>query len=148
MRPKGRTDSFARQSQRPIHHPERQIALRHQIIRRAFKPTHCHNSTHDHHREIRDDNHNIDHRGAAQHRIVVMENGYHGDTVGTMSAGERGVFTQPYDPLLYAVDHLARAPETAALLLEPLALGTGGCCSTPLPCWPKWRKSASATACC
>lgn len=84
------------------------------------------------------------HRGAARHRLVVMENGYHGDTVGTMSAGERGVFTQPYDPLLYAVDripfpapgreqatldaldHLARAPETAALLLEPLALGAGG----------------------
>jgi adenosylmethionine-8-amino-7-oxononanoate aminotransferase len=84
------------------------------------------------------------HRGEARHRIVVMENGYHGDTVGTMSAGERGAFTQPYDPLLYAVDRLpfpasgreqatldaldrfARDPATAALLVEPLALGAGG----------------------
>lgn len=84
------------------------------------------------------------HRGEARHRIVVMEHGYHGDTVGTMSAGERGAFTQPYDPLLYAVDRLpfpaagreqatldaldrlARAPATAALLVEPLALGAGG----------------------
>jgi adenosylmethionine-8-amino-7-oxononanoate aminotransferase len=84
------------------------------------------------------------HRGETRHRIVVMEHGYHGDTVGTMSAGERGAFTQPYDPLLYAVDRIpfpvkgreqdtlyaleafARKPETAALLIEPLALGAGG----------------------
>lgn len=84
------------------------------------------------------------HRGEGCHRIVVMENGYHGDTVGTMSAGERGAFTQPYDPLLYAVDRIpfpapgreqatlgalerfARNPDTAALLIEPLALGAGG----------------------
>lgn len=84
------------------------------------------------------------HRGEARHRIVVMENGYHGDTVGTMSAGERGAFTQPYDPLLFAVDRIpfpargaeqttldalerfARDPATTALLVEPLALGAGG----------------------
>lgn len=84
------------------------------------------------------------HRGEARHRIVVMENGYHGDTVGTMSAGERGAFSQPYDPLLFEVDRLpfpapgreqltldalerfARDPATAALLVEPLALGAGG----------------------
>ncbi len=84
------------------------------------------------------------HRGEARHRLVVMENGYHGDTVGTMSAGERGAFTQPYDPLLYTVDRIpfpapgqeqatldalerfARNPDTAALLVEPLALGAGG----------------------
>lgn len=84
------------------------------------------------------------HRGEGRHRLVVMENGYHGDTVGTMSAGERGAFTQPYDPLLYAVDRIpfpapgreqatldaleafARNPDTAALLIEPLALGAGG----------------------
>lgn len=84
------------------------------------------------------------HRGAARHRIVVMEHGYHGDTVGCMSAGERGAFSQPYAPLLFGVDRipfpaegraqetldalerLARQPETAALLVEPLALGAGG----------------------
>ena len=84
------------------------------------------------------------HRGSPRHRVVVMEAGYHGDTVGTMSAGERGAFTQPYDPLLFAVDRIpfpapgaeqatldalegfARQPDTAALLVEPLALGAGG----------------------
>lgn len=84
------------------------------------------------------------HRNEDRHRIVVMEHGYHGDTVGTMSAGARGAFTQPYEPLLYAVNRipfpapgreqetldalegLALDPATAALLVEPLALGAGG----------------------
>lgn len=84
------------------------------------------------------------HRGETRDRIVVMQNGYHGDTVGTMSAGERGVFSQPYAPLLFGVDRIpfpaagqeqatldaleqfARNRATAALLVEPLALGAGG----------------------
>lgn len=100
------------------------------------------------------------HRGEARHRIVVMENGYHGDTVGTMSAGERGAFTQPYDPLLFAVDRipfpapgaeqatldaleaLARRPDTAALLVEPLALGAGG-----MLFYPAWVLAEMAAIC-
>ena len=35
--------------------------------------------------------------------IIALENAYHGDTVGTMSAGARGVFTTPYAPLLFDV---------------------------------------------
>lgn len=84
------------------------------------------------------------HQNSPRHRIVVMQGGYHGDTVGTMSAGERGAFTQPYAPLLFGVDripfpapgaeqatldaleHFARQPDTAALLIEPLILGAGG----------------------
>ena len=84
------------------------------------------------------------HRGESRHRVIVMQHGYHGDTVGTMSAGESGTFTQPYEPLLYAVDRLpfpapgaeqatldrlevlAAQPDAAALLIEPLALGAGG----------------------
>ena len=84
------------------------------------------------------------HRGERRHRVIVMQHGYHGDTVGTMSAGESGTFTQPYEPLLYAVDRLpfpapgaeqatldrlevlAAQPDAAALLIEPLALGAGG----------------------
>ncbi len=85
--------------------------------------------------------HNI---GETRDRIVVMEHGYHGDTIGTMSAGERGVFNAAYAPLLFGVDRVPfpkqgleqqtlDAFETAcgtgrvaAILLEPLVLGAGG----------------------
>ncbi|MGO4168198.1 adenosylmethionine--8-amino-7-oxononanoate transaminase [Novosphingobium sp. YAF33] len=83
-------------------------------------------------------------RGEGRHRIVVMENSYHGDTIGAMSVGERGVFNQPYAPLLFdvgripfpaagaeqatldALEALCRQPDTAALIVEPLILGAGG----------------------
>ena len=81
-------------------------------------------------------------RGAARSRIVVMEESYHGDTIGTMSAGERGVFSAAYGPLLFDVDRIpfphreqetldaferfCRGGNVAALLIEPLVLGAGG----------------------
>lgn len=83
-------------------------------------------------------------RGEARTRVCVLEDGYHGDTIGTMSTGERGVFNRPYEPLLFAVERLpfpspdraqetlyaferaARAGDVAALLIEPLVLGAGG----------------------
>jgi adenosylmethionine-8-amino-7-oxononanoate aminotransferase len=73
-----------------------------------------------------------------------MEHGYHGDTIGTMSTGERGVFNAAYEPLLFGVDQLpfpepgheqqtldmfetfCRSGDVAALLIEPLVLGAGG----------------------
>src|SRR6202789_198713 len=82
--------------------------------------------------------------GTRRSRIVVMEHGYHGDTIGAMSAGERGVFNAAYRPLLFDVDtipfpapgheqdtldafeHLCRGQQVAALLVEPLILGAGG----------------------
>jgi adenosylmethionine---8-amino-7-oxononanoate aminotransferase len=82
--------------------------------------------------------------GTPRSRIVVMEHGYHGDTIGAMSAGERGVFNAAYRPLLFDVDtipfpapgheqdtldafeHLCRGQQVAALLVEPLILGAGG----------------------
>jgi adenosylmethionine---8-amino-7-oxononanoate aminotransferase len=82
--------------------------------------------------------------GTPRSRIVVMEHGYHGDTIGAMSAGERGVFNAAYGPLLFDVDtipfpvpgheqdtldafeHLCRGQQVAALLVEPLILGAGG----------------------
>lgn len=45
--------------------------------------------------------HNI---GVRRSRIVVMEHSYHGDTVGTMSVGARGVYNAAYQPLLFDVD--------------------------------------------
>ncbi len=75
-------------------------------------------------------------------RIIALEHAYHGDTVGTMSAGARGVFTTPYAPLLFdvvrlpfpragreqeALDMLKEAArDAAALIVEPLVLGAGG----------------------
>jgi adenosylmethionine-8-amino-7-oxononanoate aminotransferase len=82
--------------------------------------------------------------GAPRSRICVMEDGYHGDTIGTMSAGERGVFNAAYEPLLFGVDRLpfpvtgreqgtfdaferfCATGQVAALLIEPLVLGAGG----------------------
>ncbi|WP_137134837.1 adenosylmethionine--8-amino-7-oxononanoate transaminase [Rhizobium sp. FKY42] len=83
-------------------------------------------------------------RGEKRSRIIVMEHSYHGDTIGTMSMGERGVFNAAYEPLLFGVDvipfpeaggeqevldsleGLCRSGQTAALLVEPLVLGAGG----------------------
>ncbi|AZO73460.1 adenosylmethionine--8-amino-7-oxononanoate transaminase [Mesorhizobium sp. M1D.F.Ca.ET.043.01.1.1] len=82
--------------------------------------------------------------GAPRSRIVVMEHSYHGDTIGTMSVGARGVFNAAYEPLLFEVDtipfpasgweqktldafeRLARDRQVAALIVEPLVLGAGG----------------------
>ncbi|MGC2600780.1 MAG: adenosylmethionine--8-amino-7-oxononanoate transaminase [Rhodomicrobium sp.] len=83
-------------------------------------------------------------RGGPRSRIVALEHAYHGDTIGTMSAGQRGVFNAPYEPLLFEVERLPFPAEgreqrtleaferickrepPAALLLEPLILGAGG----------------------
>jgi adenosylmethionine-8-amino-7-oxononanoate aminotransferase len=85
------------------------------------------------------------HTGRPRSRILVLEHGYHGDTIGTMSVGARGVFNQAYEPLLFdvgtipfpaagaeqhtldALEAACRAPETpAAFIVEPLVLGAGG----------------------
>jgi len=82
-------------------------------------------------------------RGEPRHRIVVMEHSYHGDTIGAMSVGARGVFNRTYAPLLFDVatvpfpaagaeqatyDALeaACAAGAAAFIVEPLVLGAGG----------------------
>ena len=94
-------------------------------------------------------------RGEPRSRILVMEHSYHGDTIGAMSVGARGVFNAAYAPLLFDVgtipfpgfapsphagaeqatlDALAAAcrpdPATgqrpAAFIVEPLVLGAGG----------------------
>lgn len=84
------------------------------------------------------------HHGHRRTRILALEGAYHGDTIGGMSVGERGVFNAPYDPLLFDVERIpfpahgrgettldaleiaCKRGDVAALIVEPLILGAGG----------------------
>jgi adenosylmethionine-8-amino-7-oxononanoate aminotransferase len=44
--------------------------------------------------------------GMPRRRIVALEHGYHGDTIGGMSVGARGVFTAAYEPFLFEVERI------------------------------------------
>ncbi|OAF08742.1 adenosylmethionine--8-amino-7-oxononanoate aminotransferase BioA [Bradyrhizobium centrolobii] len=85
--------------------------------------------------------HNI---GKQRIRIIVMQHSYHGDTVGGMSVGARGLFNAAYGPLLFdvtsipfprrgqeqatldALESVCRDEIPAAFIVEPLVLGAGG----------------------
>jgi len=45
-------------------------------------------------------------KGVALPRVAALEDAYHGDTLGAMSAGARSVFSRPFDPYLFEVDRL------------------------------------------
>ncbi|VIO69426.1 adenosylmethionine--8-amino-7-oxononanoate transaminase [Bradyrhizobium ivorense] len=83
--------------------------------------------------------------------VVAMQHSYHGDTVGTMSVGARGVFNAAYEPLLFdvttipfpasgheqaaidALESACRNEAPAAFVVEPLILGAGG-----MLMYPNW----------
>ncbi len=79
-------------------------------------------------------------------KIIAFEDGYHGDTFGSMSAGGRAVYNKVYEPYLFDVEHIPvpvagkeaealqrledflnkNKDDVAAFLFEPLLLGAGG----------------------
>jgi len=98
--------------------------------------------------------------GEKRTRILALEHAYHGDTVGTMSAGARGAFTASYEPLLFdvgrvpfpaagreqasldALEAALKADPIAALIVEPLILGAGG-----MLVYPAWVLKVMARLC-
>ncbi|MDO7836575.1 adenosylmethionine--8-amino-7-oxononanoate transaminase [Sphingobium sp. HBC34] len=95
----------------------------------------------------------------ARNRILVLEHGYHGDTIGAMSIGERGVYNAAWTPLLFDVGTVpfpapgreqacldaldtACAQHPAAFIVEPLLLGAGG-----MLLYPAWVLREMAAIC-
>ncbi len=81
--------------------------------------------------------------GTPRRLIAALDHAYHGDTFGAMAASGRGLFTTPFESLLFEVARLpdpsegdtlaaldalidARGHELAAVIVEPLLLGAGG----------------------
>ncbi|MBM5800649.1 MAG: adenosylmethionine--8-amino-7-oxononanoate transaminase [Cyanobacteria bacterium K_DeepCast_35m_m2_023] len=90
-------------------------------------------------------------QGQTRRQIIAFEGAYHGDTFGAMALGDRSIFTEPYEPLLFdvvrvawphthwhdetvvareqqALAQLERALDTptAAVIVEPLVQGASG----------------------
>lgn len=101
------------------------------------------------------------HRGEDRHRILVLEHGYHGDTIGTMSVGARGAFNRAYEPLLFDVETIpfpapgaehatldaleaACRAGPAALIVEPLIVGAGGMLTYPPRVLAEMRRICAA----
>lgn len=85
--------------------------------------------------------HNI---GARKQKVIAIQGAYHGDTFGSMSVAERGMFTEPYHSFLFdttfidfptpanedaVVKHfksLIDRQDVAAFIFEPLVQGAAG----------------------
>jgi len=83
-------------------------------------------------------------RGVQKKKIIAIDGAYHGDTFGAMSVGERGPFTEPFDPYLFDVEFLdfpspdkshevweryvglVKSGDVAAFVFEPIVQGASG----------------------
>jgi adenosylmethionine---8-amino-7-oxononanoate aminotransferase len=77
-------------------------------------------------------------------KIIAIEGAYHGDTFGSMSVGDRGIFTQPFSKFLFDVEfipfpeqenesdvlnrfkQLIETDQVAAFIFEPLVQAAAG----------------------
>jgi len=81
--------------------------------------------------------------GIKKTKIIALEHGYHGDTFGAMSTGERSIFVKPFTEYLFevcfipspaldpqgardALQAIAETNDVAAFIFEPLIQGAGG----------------------
>jgi adenosylmethionine-8-amino-7-oxononanoate aminotransferase len=83
-------------------------------------------------------------QGKSKTKIIALDGGYHGDTFGAMSVGERGAFTTPFWPFLFEVEFvdlpfpgqekddikefeaLINQGDIAAFIFEPVIQGAAG----------------------
>jgi len=83
-------------------------------------------------------------QGIKKTKIIAIDGAYHGDTFGAMSVGDRGPFTEPFDPYLFDVEFLdfphadkeeavwehyvslVESGDVAAFIFEPLVQGASG----------------------
>lgn len=83
-------------------------------------------------------------QGVEKKKIIAIDGAYHGDTFGAMSVGERGPFTDPFDPYLFDVEFvdfplpeieddvwnhfqtLVKGGDVAAFIFEPIVQGASG----------------------
>lgn len=81
-------------------------------------------------------------QGIKRKQLIAIEGSYHGDTFGSMSVGDRGVFSTPFFPYLFEVKFVPFpigdgqntieamkalvSEDTAAFIFEPLVQGAAG----------------------
>jgi len=83
-------------------------------------------------------------KGVPKKKVIAIRGAYHGDTFGSMSVGERGMFTDPFKPFLFDVvfidfptveneasllkrfGEIIDSGDMAAFIFEPLVQGAAG----------------------
>jgi adenosylmethionine-8-amino-7-oxononanoate aminotransferase len=82
--------------------------------------------------------------GKEKRKVIAIQGAYHGDTFGSMSVAERGLFTKPFDPFLFETSfidfpgvanesavvsqfsRLVERKDVAAFIFEPLVQAAAG----------------------